>query len=165
MLEAGQGQVWQCQVRGTQLLEQQHLGDLLLEAAGAFARRGDSEPFETCDAARLVQCRQPIHPAAHGSRPDHRADGLEETALPMPARAGYDTPKPTFVRQEVMVIGQPGPGACHELAGIEHRGGLAPEIGDKAAFGMLAQRVEAQDIDGDLLMIEQGSPTPVKRSD
>ena len=63
------------------------------------------------------------------------------------------------------MIGQPGPGACHELAGIEHRRSLAPEIGDKAAFGMLAQRVEAQDIDGDLLMIEQGSPTPVKRPD
>jgi hypothetical protein len=145
-------QVWQCQASGSQLLEQLHLGDLLLETAGAFARRNGSEPFEVCDAARLVERLQPIHPASYGSRPDHRADRFEEAALPMPTRTGYHTPKPTFVRQELVVIGQPRPGACHEPAGIEHRGGLAPEIGDEAAFGMLAQRVEAQDIDGDLLM-------------
>jgi hypothetical protein len=116
-------------------------------------------------AGNAIVCRAAPVGGKDLSRPDHRADRFEEAALPMPTRAGYHTPKPTFVRQEVVVIGQPRPGACHELAGIEHRCGLAPEIGDKAAFGMFAQRVEAQDIDGDLLMVEQGPPTPVKRPD
>src|SRR5262249_51564294 len=103
MLQAGQGQVWQCQATGTQVLKQLHLGDLLLEAAGAFARRSGSEPFEVCDAARLMERRQPIHPGSYGSRPDHRTDGFEESALPVPTRAGCHTPKPTFVRQEIVV--------------------------------------------------------------
>ena len=53
------------------------------------------------------------------------------------------------------MVDKPRPRARHELGIVEHRGGFAPKIGNKAALGMFAGFRSAKYAQGRRLMVEQ----------
>jgi hypothetical protein len=74
-------------------------------------------------------------------------------------------PDVALAQQEITVIDEPGPRVRHQLGFVEHRGCFAPQIGDEAAFGMIARLRAAERGEGGRLMVVQGAAAPVERPD
>jgi hypothetical protein len=164
MLEARERQVGEHQPVGAQFLQKADLFDLRFEARRPLARRHGAEPFETADPAifdRRQKAWQPRLAVGHCDGDD----SSEQHLLLVPPRRGKEAADVALAQQEITVIDEPGPRARHQLGIVEHRSGLAPQIGDEAARGMLARLRAAQRGEGGRLMVEQGAPPPVERPD
>ena len=97
--------------------------------------------------------------------PGNGGDGLEQGLILVSPRRADEAADVALAQQQIIVIDEPRARARHEFGIVERRGGFAPEIGDEAAFGMLARLRPAEREQSSRLMVEQRASPPVERPD